>query len=209
MMLCVLGTGATPVSSTSDETIAPACRFLLYEEQVERQEIALDLDLAQSESAAAQEIFTLLDKLWKNDAVERLLYLAGKHDRDVTRLDVERKQMLLERQDALIEHYSLLCEAATSEDSENQRGAVDEAFLRYRQADCTVRAREIAMAEVELEYAREVLVSYRDLREHDVASRQQIIFAERDFEMAQKRLAQSKARHEQCRREPTPQADPG
>ncbi len=138
----------------------------------------------------------LLDGLWKSDAVERLLYLGGKHERDAAKLELERRLLLVQRQQALREQYGIACGGGASDSRK-----FEQAHLRYRKADCAVRAKEQAIAEVDLAYAEEVLASFRDLREHDVATRQDLILSERDLEMARARVEQSAARSERCRAE--------
>ena len=84
--LLILGPGAA-----AEETILRAdCRVVLEEERQDRDAVALELDLARSELVAAEEVFGLLDRLWKSDATERLRYLSGKHQRDRAAIGVER-----------------------------------------------------------------------------------------------------------------------
>ena len=178
------------------------CRFVLAEEQIERDDLELQFDLARSEFAAAEEIFALVDSLWKNDAIERILYLRAKHDRDATRIDVERLRFLVERQDAVIEHYRQLCAVLVQGDDSAERArSLESAYRRYRGAHCTVMRQEVALAEVDQVYLKEVLESVRDLRRGGVATRQAIVRAERNVEMAQKRLKQGSERLERCRAE--------
>lgn len=188
---------------SSAETILRAdCRVVLEEERQERDAAVLQLDLARSELVAAEEVFGLLDRLWKNDATERLRYLSGKHQRDRASISVERLEQLLTQQEALIEQYRLICDAAESgAQSGDERRAIDRAWQRYRRAECEGYGREIALAEVDLAYHLEVLASFRDLREHDVATRQDIVYSERDVEMSRKELAQAKRLVEGCRQE--------
>jgi len=196
--MLILGPGAA-----AEETILRAdCRLVLEEERQERDAVALELDLARSEFVAAEEVFGLLDQLWKSDATERLRYLSGKHQRDRAAIGVERLGHRLEQQEALIEQYGLICDAGGSKaPTEEERNAIDRAWGRYRVAECKARARDVAMAEVDLAYRLEVLASFRDLREHDVATRQDIVYSERDVEMARKQLAQAKRLVETCERE--------
>jgi len=188
--------------SSAETMLRPDCRIVLEEEAQDRDAVALQLDLSRSELVAAEEVFGLLERLWKDDAVERLLYLAGKHQRDAAAISVERFEQLLAQQEALIEQYQLICDAAESgKQSDEGRRSNDQAWRRYRRAECEVRARDLAMAEVDLAYDLEILASYRDLREHDVATRQDIVFSERDVEMSRKELAQAKRLVEACRQE--------
>ena len=179
----------------------PLCRLLLQEERSERDDLELDVELAGTELVAAEEIFGLLDRLWKEDAVERILYLAGKHDRDAAKLEREHRTLLLERQDALIEQYRLLCDLPSGEIAEEKRSAVDRTYLRYLSLDCDRLAKEVAIAQIDLAYRQEVLESVRDLRKNDVATRQDVVLAERNVELARKRNEQGGRRVEACRRE--------
>jgi hypothetical protein len=173
---------------------------LLHEEQIERDDIALESELAGTRRAAAEEIYGLLVKLWEDDAVERMLYLLGKHERDVAVLESQRVESLLRRQEALIEQYRTFCERRSSESiSDEQRRAADRAFVRYRAADCEVQGKDAAIAEVDLAYLRELEASILDLRRHDVATRQDVIRAERDVRMAIQRLDEGRRRHARCR----------
>ena len=196
--LLILGSGAA-----AEETILRAdCRLVLEEERQQRDAVALELDLARSELVAAEEVFGLLDRLWEVDATERLRYLSGKHQRDRASIGVERLGRLLEQQEALLEQYRLICDAGGSkEQTEEERNAIDRAWRRYRVAECKARGHDVAVAEVDLAYRLEVLASFRDLREHDVATRQDIVYSERDVEMARKQLAQAKRLVETCERE--------
>ena len=196
--------------SSAETTLRGDCRVLLEEERQDRDAVALQLDLARSELVAAEEVFGLLDKLWKSDAVERLRFLTGKHQRDRAAIIVERLEQLLTQQESLIEQYRLICDARGSgEPSGEGQRSIDRAWRRYRRAECEVRARDLALAEVDLAYHLEVLASFRDLREHDVATRQDIVYSERDVEMSRKELAQAKMLVESCRQELGEEAPPG
>ena len=46
-----------------------------------------------------------------------------------------------------------------------------------------------------------MLLCFRDLRAHDVATRQDIVYSERDVEMSRKELAQAKRLVETCRQD--------
>ena len=54
---------------------------------------------------------------------------------------------------------------------------------------------------VQYGHHRENLASVLDLRENDVASRQQVILAERDVELMLKQLEQARQRAARCQRE--------
>jgi len=201
---------AAQCPSSAETTVRGDCRVVLAEERQDRDAVALQLDLARSELVAAEEVFGLLDKLWKSDAVERLRFLTGKHQRDRAAIIVARLEQLLTQQESLIEQYRLICDSrGPGEPSGEGQRSVDRAWRRYRRAECEVRARDLALAEVDLAYHLEVLASFRDLREHDVATRQDIVYSERDVEMSRTELAQAKTLVESCRQELGEEAAPG
>ena len=88
-----------------------------------------------------------------------------------------------------------------TEGADADRDAIDAAHRRYREADCEIRSKDIEVAEVNLTFNREWLASILDLREGDVATRQDVILAELDVEREEKRLAWGKQRAAACRRE--------
>ncbi|MHC4429967.1 MAG: hypothetical protein ACYS0D_15410, partial [Planctomycetota bacterium] len=112
------------------------------------------------------------------------------------KLEAARSVLLLERQDALIEQCDLLYDDAVSGGA---RSAYERAYVRYVKADCDNLSKDAEIAEVDLAYRKEVLASVRDLRENDVAPRQEVILAERNVDLARKRLGSGRLRTESCR----------
>ena len=92
-----LAVGLPGAGATAAESEPALCDFLVHHEAVVRDDLALQLELARSDFAAAEEIFKLLDGLWREKAVERLRYLTGKHQRDVARLEVRLAEQRLVR----------------------------------------------------------------------------------------------------------------
>ena len=187
------------VPTPAAEASGPWCRLVLYQEQVRREDVALEVDLARSREVAAAEIFVLLEGLWEVEAVQELVYLAGKHDRDVTRLETERHELALRRQEDAVDQFRVICDSLDDgEMTDEERRAVDEEFLGYRRVDCSEREKRAAIAHVDLEYRQAVLESFRDLRENDVATKQDIIISERNVDRARKRLEDLKGRATSC-----------
>jgi hypothetical protein len=177
------------------------CPLVLQEERNELEDLRLNAALIETELVAAEQIFELLDGLWKADAVARLIYLTGKHDRDAAKLRKERATLLVAREEALMEQLDLLCTEQSADDlSAAQRERYDRAHAAYLKADCDRRATEVALAEVDLAYRQELLDSALDLRENDVATRQDVIRAERDVAMARKRLDEGNRRVNRCQK---------
>jgi hypothetical protein len=187
------------VPTLAVDASGPWCRLVLYQEQVRREDVALDLDLARSREVAAAEVFVLLEGLLEVEAVQELVYLAGKHERDATRLETERHELALRRQEDAVDQLRVICDSLNDgEMTDEERRAVDEEFLGYRRVDCSERERRAAIAHVHLEYRQAVLESFRDLRESDVATKQDIIISERNVDLARKRLEDLKGRATSC-----------
>lgn len=177
------------------------CRLLLHEDQRERDDLQLELTLARSTLAAHEEIFVLYDGLWKIQGIERLVYLRGKHDRDLAQIEVERVRLLVERTDAYLAQYRTYCDAlsAGARPSEAQAGSIGRAWSRYLSAECDALDQQRNAAEVDLAYEREVLASVLELRAGEVATRPQVILAELDVRTAEERSSDARARVERCR----------
>jgi membrane protease YdiL (CAAX protease family) len=173
----------------ADRTSERLCRLVLAEEQIERDDLALERVHSRTQLVAARDIFRLLDELWKKGAVEELAYLRGKHDHDVARLDEDRLSLLLDRQDAIMRQYRGLCEALSSgETGTDERRAIDEAYEKYRETECASRLKEAEIAEADLHYGIAVLESFKELERNDLTTSQDIILAERDVDIFRKSL---------------------
>jgi hypothetical protein len=189
------------IPATAQKMPLPLCDLAVHEEQVELEDVKLEVELARASVAAFGEIFKLIDGLWKADAIDRMSFLRGKYDYDAAKLTLERNDLLLRRQEALLEQYTLVCEGfAKDDDSKERRQAIERAHQRYRRADCDQQAKAIEVARVNLEFRREYLQSVLDLRAGEVATRQQVILAELDVEQEEQRLADAEKRVAACRR---------
>ncbi len=185
--------------ATADETVPAICPLILHQERVDGEERELAVELAESRLTAATASFTLVEELLENDAVERMVYLTVKHDHDVAEIELKRQRLLLKRKEAEIDQYASVCSPAGSDETEaDRRAGFDDARRRYLQADCHRIGKELAIAEVDLAYRSEVLASVRDLRKHAVATRQDVIRAELDVDMARKRVEDQRRRVQEC-----------
>ncbi len=177
------------------------CPLVLQEEQVERDDLDLHLQLALTQMQAAERIHTLLEDLWKKQAVQRLVYLRARHDRDVAVIEHDRARSMLGRQEAALAQYRLACETLSGSGGTGALLAASDALRGYRGAQCDVLAADERRAGADLSYFEEVLVSVRDLRASDVGTEQDVIIAERDVEMARKSQEQTRTRIARCRAE--------
>ncbi len=182
----------------------PFCRTALHEETLQLENARLEVDLARSGFEAYGEIFELIEGLREAEAIQRMIWLEAKYDYDSARLALERADLQLERQAALVEQYRLLCsapKAGAGETAVPPTRDLDSAYRRYRRADCDQQAKAIEVATVDLTFSREFLASIRELRSGEVATRQQVILAELDVALGEKRLADARRRTTACRRE--------
>lgn len=195
----ILSALAAASAVTADNVEHPECALILHEERAELEQWELAVKLAESRLAAAESIFALVDELWKDELIEQFLHLTAKHERDVAVIDVKRRKLLLKRQDALIEQFEIICSPPADKQAESDRVARrEEARRRYLQADCHSIGKDLAIAEVDLAYHTEVLASVNDLRENGVATRQDVIRAEEDVELALQRIRHHAPRVQAC-----------
>lgn len=186
-------------AAAAGEPAHPICPLIVHQERVDGEERELEVELAESRRAAAQSIFDLVDQLWQSETVERIVYLAAKHERDVAELEVTRQRLLLERQEAVVEQFEIVCLPPGSGESAAQRSdRLGDASRRYLQADCHRIGKDLAIAEADLIFRHEVLKSLRDLRENDVGTLQDVIRAERDVETARERVDRHRRRVGAC-----------
>ena len=188
-----------PLPVVAQDGFTGLCPLFLQQMQTEREDLELAIQMDETLLDVAEEIFVLVDGLWQNDLFERLPYLGMKHRRDVAEISLERNRRRLGRQQTVVEQYSLACSAPSEQaQASDDRQALEEAHQRYIDADCEVRMLDVAMFEVDLEYHQELLKSALDLRQSDIASRQQVLFAERDVELTLKQLEQARQRTARC-----------
>ena len=180
----------------------PICDVALNEERSDRKDAELELDVSRSTVAAYRQIYELLEGLWAADAIDRMSYLHGKYDYESAKLTLERAELIVAREKAEEQQYRLICgEPAAGESAADRARALERASKEYYKADCDQWAKAIEVARVNLGFNRQFLASVLDLREGQVATRQDVILAELDVEREQKRLADAERRTEACRRE--------
>jgi len=185
----------------ADEAEHPLCPTLIHEERIELEDAVLTAELARSRFVAHEKIYRLIKGLWDADAVERMVYLEAKYDHDSYKLALERADLALEKQRALIEQYELACGG-------KGRREIEAARLRYRKAHCAEQAKAVEVAEVNLEFNEELLDSVRNLFASEVATKTDVILAELDVELERERAADAKRRTELCRQALARPADP-
>lgn len=188
-----------PLPVVAQEGFAGLCSVFLQQEQTELEDLELAIQQDETRLGVAEEIFVLLDDLWQNDLVGRLPYLGVKHRRDAAEINLERDRRRLSRQQAVVEQYRLACSVPLDrEQVPDDRRALEEAYQRYLDADCELRMLDVAVFETDLEYHQEILRSALDLRQSDIASRQQVLFAEQDVQLTLKQLDQARQRRARC-----------
>jgi len=181
------------------ETVHPLCSLVLHQEQMDREDQRLAVELAVSQLAATESILVLFAQLWEQDAVEEMVYLTAKRNHDVAEIQVRRQRLLLKRQEAEVEQYSSVCaDPGSRETATHRRARLDEAHRQYLQIDCHRIGEDLAIAEVELAYSSKFLDSVQDLREHEFATEGDVIFAERNTELGRKRVDYHERQVREC-----------
>jgi hypothetical protein len=188
------------VLATAQDLPASVCEVAIHEEYVELEDYRIAVDLAQSSYEAYLKIFEMIEGLYSANTIPRMDYVKGKYDRDAAKLELERSNLILERQGALVEQYRLVCKT-TESDNESNISAIQSEYLKYRRADCDSLAKGVDVAATNLEYNREYLQSILDLRKENFATRTQVILAELDVELEEKNLEDTKRRAASCRAE--------
>jgi hypothetical protein len=200
LLMIVLLLGAKAVFA--QEYPKPVCDVVIYDERSELEDARLAVDQAKTDFAAYEKIFTMIKGLWEAKTIPEMDYLKAKFDRDASRLKLEKNDLILERQSALVEQYRLLCNAAESRMAAPEKSsAIWKVYLRYRRADCDSLAKSIEIAANNLEYNREYLKKITKLRDEKFANDSQVILAARDVELEEKGLADAKLRTAACRTE--------
>ena len=198
LVLAIVCASAGPLAAQTVEHAL--CPMLIHDESIELEDAALAVTLARADFSAHEKIYKLIAGLWDADAVERMVYLKTKYDHDSYKLALERADLAVEEQQALVDQYELVCAG-------KQRREVERARLRYRTAHCAEQAKAIEVAEVDLEYNRQLLDSVLNLFAGEVATKTDVILAELKVELEQQRLADAKRRTDLCRRELAPPAE--
>lgn len=189
-----------PLPTVAQDGFSGLCPLFLQQQQTKLEDLELAIQMDETLMEVAEEIFVLVDGLWQNDLFERLPYLGVKHRRDVADISLQQARRRLGRQQAAVEQYRLACSAPPAqEQTSGDRRALEEAYERYLDSDCEVRALDVAAFEVDFEYHQELLNSALDLRRSDIASRQQVLFAERDVQLTLQQLEQARQRVARCR----------
>jgi len=181
---------------------ADICEVAMHEKRIEREDLELEVDLARSDFEAYEQIYSLIDGLWKADAIERMTWLRAKYDYESAKLHLEQAGLVVKRQKALERQLALICGVAPAkEGSEPRARAIEQVGEAYLRAHCDALAHAAEAARVSLEFNRQFLASVLDLREGQVATRQDVILAELDVAREEKRLADALRRAEACRKE--------
>lgn len=191
---------ATPGSAQNIP--APVCKVAIYEELSELADARAAVDLARSDFAAYEKIFDMIKGLWDAKTIPDMDYMKAKYDRDAAKLTLEKYDLILERQGALVEQYQLICNGTMAGSGNQDRTiAIRKAYLHYARADCNALAKGIEIAANNLEYNRQYLQKIVKLRQEKFATNTQIILAELNVEREEKSLADAKHRNEACRAE--------
>jgi hypothetical protein len=203
LLLIVLLAIATNVTSASAQNYpAPVCEVVIYEELSELADARIAHDLAKSDFAAYEKIFDMIKGLYDAKTIPDMDYVKSKYDRDSSKLKLEKADLILDRQNALVDQYRLICNGTMSGSGTQDRAiAIRKTYLHYRRADCNALAKGIEIAANNLDYNRQYLQKIAKLRQEKFATNTQVVLAERDVELEEKSLTDANRRTEACRAE--------
>jgi hypothetical protein len=202
LLLTVLFAIVSATPGSAQNIPAPVCKVAIYEELSELADARAAGDLARSDFAAYEKIFDMIKGLWDAKTIPDMDYMKAKYDRDAAKLTLEKYDLILERQGALVEQYQLICNGTMAGSGNQDRTiAIRKAYLNYVRADCNALAKGIEIAANNLEYNRQYLQKIVKLRQEKFATNTQIILAELNVEREEKSLADAKRRNETCRAE--------
>jgi hypothetical protein len=188
-----------PTTPSAQDLPLPLCRLVLVTEQFDLEDARLGLELAQTNLAAFEEIFTLIDGLWQIEGINRMSYLKAKYDLDAAVLDLQRARLFVDRQQAIVEQYAEVCRAwASGKSWKEGNQALERAHERFARHQCDILLKDAEIAAVNLEFDRELLASVLELRAGEVATRQDVILAELEVRIEEQRLETGKRRAAAC-----------
>jgi hypothetical protein len=195
--ICVLSLAAFSAPS-ANEMIVPACPLAIHEASLDLEEAILDVQIYRSTFTAFVEIYEIIAALVEGDAINKMTHLKARYDRDAAKLDLERADLQLIRQEALIEQLRLACDDESREPDGDRARELERAYLRYRQSDCDQQAKAIEVAETNLEFNQKWLASILDLRDQ-VSTKPDVIRARLDVKLEEQRRDDAIRRTEACR----------
>jgi hypothetical protein len=195
--ICVLSLAAFSAPS-ANEMIAPVCPLAIHEASLDLEEAILDVQIYRSTFTAFVEIYEIIAALVEGDAINKMTHLKARYDRDAAKLNLERADLLLIRQEALIEQLRLACDDESREPDGDRARELERAYLRYRQADCDQQAKAIEVTETNLEFNQKWLASVLDLRDQ-VSTKPDVIRARLNVKLEEQRRDDAIRRTEACR----------
>ncbi|HXV77095.1 MAG TPA: hypothetical protein VD788_12330 [Candidatus Polarisedimenticolaceae bacterium] len=199
LALAALALGSARAALAAEGDVHLICPLVLAQQRIDVEEQRTEIALAEARLVAAERILGLVQRLHENDAIERIAYLAAKHDRDVAEVDLTRQRLIAKREQATLVQYETVCLPAGDGETERERAARREQAQRtFLQVECHRVGKDLAIAELDLAYFRELLDSARNLRANAAASVQDIIHAERDVEAARIRVEHHRLRVDRC-----------
>ena len=190
-MLALALLGHSP--AFGDEPATQTCALRVSEARYEVESHLEEERLAPLRLIREQAVLDLLQPLWEARSTERLRYLAGKAARDLARIRVDMAALAREQAETKVEVLEQECFS--------KPGSAERALTRYRELECELVAKEKRLAEIDLEYRREVLKSTRELRARELSTAQDLIVAEHDLDRAAALLRMRSERLSRCGRQ--------
>lgn len=198
---CALGAlMLIPRGAAAQVSLEELCTVLRDQERVELEDLEVAVQVHREEALLAEDLFEMADRLWNADLLGTAELLGAEYDRDAAHVVLELAQREVDRQQAVLDQYQLVCSTPSTQEDPLALSTMEQARERYLAADCAVRELEVALGEIDLEYQDEALTRSRELLEHDIVTRRQALFPERDLNVARYRLDLARQRAARCQR---------
>ena len=189
-----------PCAAAAQERFEGLCTVLLDQARIELEDLEVAVQVHQEESLLAEEIFEMADPLWHDDLLATVARLGAQHRRDTARIVLEIAHRMVDRQRAVLDQHELACSDSSTQEDPDDRGTIEQARQRYLDADCAVLELEVALSGMNLEYQDEAMTRSQDLLQNDIVNRRQVLFTERDVNVARHRLRLARQRAARCQR---------
>ncbi len=199
-VLCALAVLLLPGPAAAQEGFEGLCTMLLDQARVELEDLELAVQVHREEALLAEEVSEMADRLWQDGVLALVAPLGAQYRRDSARVVLELAERMVDRQRAVLDQHELACWDSATREVPAELGTIDQARQRYLDADCAVRELEVALGGMDLEYQDEAMSRSRSLIQNDIVPRQQILFTERDVNVARYRLQVARQRAARCQR---------
>lgn len=179
----------------------PLCPLVETQLRNRAQESELAIEQARVRLEAAREVFALVDRLWRDEAIDRTRYLRARHARDVAEVEIDLRLAIRDRDRAEFEQYRLFCVEGEEPGEAPSEKRYRDARRDHDRHECRRLDHELTIARLDHAFRKELLERVRDLRSGDVATKLDVLVTEADVVDARTRVDHYASRVRACRPE--------